>query len=67
MDSWQEDRLTQIMAQLQQELAKEEEALEKIQETKDARPLSIAIARANTMMETILLNFLKFSIAIDLP
>jgi hypothetical protein len=31
LDSWQEDRLTQMMAQLQQELVEKEEALEKLQ------------------------------------
>jgi hypothetical protein len=33
LDRWQEDRLTQMMTQLQQELAEKEEALAKLQAT----------------------------------
>jgi hypothetical protein len=49
MDIWQEDKLTQMMAQLHQELEEKEEALEKlqavVQETKEAKPPSIATFR----------------------
>jgi hypothetical protein len=60
MDSWQEERLTQMMTQLQLELAEKEEALAKlqevVQETKEAKPPSIATIEANTMIETTLVS-----------
>jgi hypothetical protein len=60
LDSWKEDRLTQMLAQLQQELAEKEEALEKlqatVQENQKARPPSIATTSTNTMIETILVS-----------
>lgn len=61
-NSWQEDRLTQMMAQLQQELAEKEEALAKLQATvqeyREARPPSVATAEASTMTETTLVSSL---------
>jgi septal ring factor EnvC (AmiA/AmiB activator) len=57
LDSWKEDRLTQMLSQLQHELVEKEEALEKLQASvqgnQKARPPSISTASTNTMTETI--------------
>jgi hypothetical protein len=49
-----------MMTQLQQELERKEEALknlqEVVQETKKAKPFSIAIIEASTMVETTLVS-----------
>jgi hypothetical protein len=60
LDNWQEDRLTQMMISLQQELIEKEEELEKLQavveEKREAKPPSITTAKANTMTETTPVN-----------
>jgi hypothetical protein len=58
MDNWQEDRLMQMMTQLQQELEEKEKALERlqvvVQEHIEAGKPSISTTDASTMTETTL-------------
>jgi hypothetical protein len=60
MDNWQEDRFTQMMTQLQQDLEEKEKALERLQEVvqehRGARKPSISTANASTMTETTLVS-----------
>jgi chromosome segregation ATPase len=60
MDNWKEDRFTQMMTQLQQDLEEKEKALERlqavVQEHRGARKPSISTADASTMTETTLVS-----------
>jgi hypothetical protein len=60
MDNWQEDRLTQMMVQLQQDLAEKEKALERLpedfQEHRQARKPSMTTTDASTMIVTTLVS-----------